>query len=147
MANLPLTLALDHYDRHVPLFDGTVVPAGVDLTALYVGQEFVGRHGTRRHQRILAGEFDGGELSLSSYPAARDRGAPYLAIPVFPRRLFSQSRLYVNTAAGIASPADLAGKRFGLDTYQRTSSVLTKGDLAHDYGLPWREVTWVVASE
>jgi len=147
VSNLPLTLALEHYDRHIPLFDGSVTPEGVDLTALQVGQSAPGRHGERRHERILAGEFDGGELSLSSYLMARDRGAPYTAIPVFPRRLFSQSRIYVNAAAGIAAPADLAGKRVGLNTYQTTLSVLAKGDLQQEYGVPWREITWVVATE
>ena len=147
MANLPLTLALEHYDRHIPFFDGSVAPEGIELAALNVGQVFAGRHGANRHERILAGEFDVGELSLSSYLMARDRGAPFTAIPVFPRRLFSQSRIYVNAAAGIAAPADLVGKRVGLNTFQTTLSVLAKGDLEQEYRVPWREVTWVVARD
>ena len=31
MADLPLTLALERYDRHIPFFDGSVAPAGVAL--------------------------------------------------------------------------------------------------------------------
>src|SRR5581483_8005315 len=77
----------------------------------------------------------------------RDRGLPYVAIPVFPRRLFSQSRIYVNAEAGIRAPADLAGRRVGLSSYQTTLSVLAKGDLAHEYGVPWKEITWVTSSE
>src|SRR5579884_1268399 len=146
MAPVALTLALEHYDRHLPFFDGTVVPEGVDLTVLNVGQVFPGRHGANRHERILAGEFDAGELWLASYLMARDRGLPFIAIPVFPRRLFSPSRIYVNAAAGIAAPADLVGRRVGLNTYQTTLSVLVKGDLQHEYGVPWREITWVVAN-
>src|SRR3954469_21674692 len=146
MANLPLTIALEHYDRHVPFFEGTVTPEGVDLTVLNVGQSAPGRYGLRRHERILEGEFDLGELSCSSYLMARDRGLPYVAIPVFPRRLFSQSRLYVNSNAGITTPADLAGRRVGLSSYQTTLSVLAKGDLAHEYGVPWKEITWVTPS-
>ncbi len=147
MADLPLTIALEHYDRHVPFFERTVSPEGVALTALHVGQSAPGRHGARRHERILAGEFDVGELSCSSYLMARDRGLPYVAIPVFPRRLFSQSRIYVNAEAGIRAPADLAGRRVGLSSYQKTLSVLAKGDLAHEYGVPWKEITWVTSSE
>ncbi len=143
MASLPLTMALEHYDRHIPFFDGSVAPEGVDLTVYDVGQSKAGRHGERRHERMLAGEWDVAELSLSSYLLARDRGLPFIAIPVFPRRLFSQSRIYVNNAAGIASPSDLAGKRMGLNAYQVTLSVLAKGDLAHEYGVPWREITYV----
>jgi 4,5-dihydroxyphthalate decarboxylase len=147
MANLPLTIALEHYDRHVPFFEGTVAPEGVDLTVLNVGQSAPGRHGLRRHERMLAGEFDVGELSCSSYLMARDRGLPYVAIPVFPRRLFSQSRIYVNADAGITSPADLAGRRVGLGSFQTTLSVLAKGDLAHEYGVPWKEITWVTSTD
>jgi 4,5-dihydroxyphthalate decarboxylase len=147
MANLPLTLALEHYDRHVPFFEGTVAPEGVDLQVLHVGQSAAGRYGERRHERMLAGEFDVGELSCSSYLMARDRGLPYTAIPVFPRRLFSQSRIYVRADAGINAPGDLAGRRVGLNSYQTTLSVLAKGDLAHEYGVPWKEVTWVMSTE
>jgi 4,5-dihydroxyphthalate decarboxylase len=42
---------------------------------------------------------------------ARDRGQDFTAIPVFPRRLFTQSRIYVNAAAGIETTADLVGRR------------------------------------
>ena len=147
MADLPLTLALERYDRHIPFFDGSVAPAGVALTALDVGQNYGGRHGADRKHRILAGEFDVGELSLGSYVMLRDRGEPFTAIPVFPRRLFSASRWYVNAAAGIRTPADLVGRRVGLSSYQTTLSVLAKGDLEREYGVPWREIIWVAATE
>src|SRR4051794_33024095 len=124
MPDLPLTLALERYDRHVPFFDGSIAPAGVALTALDVGQNYGarpspssaaalarggvplgapaagqtsgGRHGAARKPRILAGEFDVGELSLGSYVMLRAGGEPFPAIPVFPRRLFNASRWYVN---------------------------------------------------
>lgn len=35
---LTLTLALEHYDRHVPFFDGTVKLEDARLTAFHVGQ-------------------------------------------------------------------------------------------------------------
>ena len=74
MANVPLTMAVEHYDRHIPFFDGSVVPEGVALTVYDVGQSKPGRHGEQRHERALAGEWDVAELSLSSYLMARDRG-------------------------------------------------------------------------
>ena len=37
MANPKLTMALSHYDRHIPFFDGSVRAEGVDLTVLEVG--------------------------------------------------------------------------------------------------------------
>ena len=72
MANLSLTMALSHYDRHVPLFDGSVTADKVDLRVLEVGQSDPLKHGQDRHERMLQkGEFDICELSLSNYLVAK----------------------------------------------------------------------------
>ena len=148
MANLSLTMALSHYDRHVPLFDGSVTAEGVDLKVLEVGQSHPLKHGQDRHERMLQkGEFDVCELSLSSYLIAKSRGMPLTAIPVFPRRLFSLSQMWVNINAGIRTPQDLVGKRVGLSTFQTTLSVLAKGDLQTEYNVPWREIDWYISKD
>ena len=146
MAQLKLTLALSHYDRHIPLFDGSVTAAGVDLQVLEVGQSSPLKNGQDRHERMLQnGEFDICELSLSSYLIAKSRAMPLTAIPVFPRRLFSVSQMWVNAHAGINSPRDLIGKKVGLSTFQTTLSVLAKGDLETEYNMPWREIDWYIS--
>jgi 4,5-dihydroxyphthalate decarboxylase len=139
-----ITLALDRYDRHEPLFHGDVTgPGGLRYKALEVGMVPPRRHGIDRHGRMLRGlEFDAAEVSLASYIMARQRGAPLTAIPVFPRRLFSQNHVFVNRAAGIRSPADLAGRKVGLWAFQVTMSVLFKGDLKSYYGVPWESLQW-----
>jgi 4,5-dihydroxyphthalate decarboxylase len=148
MARSKLTLALSHYDRHIPLFDGSVRAEGVDLEVLEVGQSHPLKHGQDRHERMLQkGEFDICELSLSSYLIAKSRGMPFTAVPVFPRRLFSLSQIWVNTSAGIKSPRDLVGRKVGLSTFQTTLSVLAKGDLQAEYGVPWREIDWYISKE
>ncbi len=148
MANLSLTLALSHYDRHVPLFDGSVTAEGVDLQVLEVGQSHPLKHGQDRHERMLQkGEFDICELSLSSYLIAKSRGMPFTAIPVFPRRLFSLSQMWVNVNAGIRTPQDLVGKKVGLSTFQTTLSVLAKGDLQAEYNVPWRDIDWYISKD
>ncbi|MGH7768816.1 MAG: ABC transporter substrate-binding protein [Candidatus Binatia bacterium] len=148
MAKLNLTMALSHYDRHFPFFDGAVSIDGVDLEVLLVGQSEPLKHGVDRHERMLQkGEFDICELSLSSYLMARSRGMPFTAIPVFPRRLFSMSQMWVRADAGINSPKDLTGRKVGLSTFQTTLSVLAKGDLQFEYGVDWRKIEWIVAKE
>lgn len=139
-----ITLALDRYDRHFPFFDGTAkLPPGLDLRVLQVGQENALRDGSHRHARMLnKGDFDAAETSLSSYVVAKARGLPFTAIPVFPRRLFSQGQIFVNADAGIRGPADLAGKTVGLQSFQTTLAVLAKGDLAADYGVDLRSIKW-----
>jgi 4,5-dihydroxyphthalate decarboxylase len=148
MANLKVTMALSHYDRHIPLFDGSVQVEGVNLEVLQVGQSSPLRHGENRHERMLQqSEFDICELSLSSYLIARSRGMPFTAIPVFPRRLFSLSQIWVNKNAGISSPEDLMGKKVGLSTFQTTLSVLAKGDLQSEYDVPWRSLKWYISKD
>lgn len=148
MAQLKLTMALSHYDRHLPLFDGSVTVDGVDLQVLEVGQSSPLKHGQDRHERMLQkGEFDICELSLSSYLIAKSRGMPFTAIPVFPRRLFSLSQMWVNANAGIRSPRDLLGKKVGLSTFQTTLSVLAKGDLQTEYDVPWRQIDWYISKD
>jgi 4,5-dihydroxyphthalate decarboxylase len=148
MAQARLTMALSHYDRHIALFDGSAAVAGVEVQVLEVGQSSPLKHGQDRHERMLQkGEFDICELSLSSYLIAKSRGMPFTAIPVFPRRLFSLSQMWVNANAGIHSPRDLIGRKVGLSTFQTTLSVLAKGDLQSEYGVPWRKIAWFISKD
>jgi len=145
---LALTLALEHYDRHVPFFDGTVKLEDARLTAFHVGQVYPSRHGANRHERMIRDlEFDAAEVSLSSYLMAKDRGLPLTAIPVFPRRLFSQSLIYCHAGSAIHTPRDLLGKKVGINSFQTTLSVLAKGDLQEEYNVPWREIRWYTVNQ
>jgi 4,5-dihydroxyphthalate decarboxylase len=145
MSDLRLSVALEHYDRHMPFVDGSVVPNGLDLHVMFVGQG--GEAGGRHERMLLHREFDVCELSLGSYIMAKARGARLTAIPVFPRRLFSQSQMYVNTSAGIREPKDLIGKRVALRSFQTTLSILAKGDLAYEYDVPLEGPIWVTTAD
>jgi 4,5-dihydroxyphthalate decarboxylase len=145
MANVPISLALSSYDRHMPFFDGSVTIDGVDLSVLEVGQSTEGLHGQDRHRRMLErGEFDAAEVSFSNYIMALDRGKPFIAIPIIPRRLFSQALFFTRSDSPLRGPESLVGKRVGLNTYQTTLSVLAKGDLEHVHGVPWKSIDWVI---
>jgi len=132
---MALTLALETYDRTQALIDGRVSIPGVEPVLVPSGP---------RHERMLLERaYDMAELSMSSYIMARAREARLVAIPVFPRRLFSPSCVYVRH--GITRPADLAGGRIGVYSLQFTMSVVARGDLADHFGVPAREITWVRA--
>ena len=139
-----LTIALERYDRHVPFFMGMVqMPEGIELKTLEVGMAPPRRDGIDRHRRIMQEhEFDICEMSVSSYLTAKSRGGEYTAVPVFPRRLFSQNHMFVSDAAQIERPTDLIGKNVCCRSFQTTMSVLAKGDLAFEYGVPWQELNW-----
>jgi len=145
---IELTIALERYDRHVPFFMGMVTqPNGILLKALEVGMAPPRRDGIDRHARFMKGEeFDICEMSVSSYLTAKSRGLDYTATPVFPRRLFSQNHMFVSTKAGIDKPADLIGRKVCCRSFQTTMSVLAKGDLAFEYGVPWQELDWQTMS-
>lgn len=138
MSKLNITLALGSYDRHAPLLERCIQHPLVDVQYIECDPQ------QGRHERFLQHfEFDAAELSFSSYLIAIDQGMPVHAVPIFPRRLFSQSQMYKNINCGIRAPADLAGKRIGLSGYQNTLGVRAKGDLSHFYGVDRRSVTWI----
>jgi 4,5-dihydroxyphthalate decarboxylase len=146
MANeLRISMALEHYDRHFPFVDGSLTPTGLDIHAMFVPVE--GEAGGRHERMIAHREWDACELSLGSYIMAKARNQELTAIPVFPRRLFSQSQMYVNADAGIEEPKDLIGKKVALRSFQTTLSILAKGDLAYEYGVPLEGPTWVTTSD
>jgi 4,5-dihydroxyphthalate decarboxylase len=121
-----------------------VTHPGFDFEFIEAGQAGpVGRHERFLHEWA----WDAAELSFSSYLVAVDQGLPVAAVPIFPRRLVSQSQMYKNRHSGIRGSQDLPGKRVALGTYQTTLSVLAKGDLAHYYNVPWKEITYVTARE
>jgi 4,5-dihydroxyphthalate decarboxylase len=138
MTKFKITLALGSYDRHAPLLEGRIDHPDLDIQYLELDPQ------QGRHERFLQHfEFDVCELSLSSYLISVDQGLPVQAVPIFPRRLFSQSQMYKNVNCGIHSPKDLVGKRVGLSAFQNTLAVRATGDLTHFYGVPRETVTWV----
>ena len=140
---LNLTLAIERYDRHFPFFDGTAQPPpGVALSVLQVGQSATLRDGKNRHGRMLKGEFDIAEFSMSSFLMAKARGIPIAGIPVFPRRLFSQSQMWVHPDSNLWHPRDLIGRKVALSSFQTTLSLLAKGDMKFYYEVPWEEIDW-----
>ena len=148
MTPVPLTMALERYERHLPFSEHRVAePDGFRFNVLEIAQEGTLRDGTRREERMVRDlEFDIAELSLSSFLIAKSQGRPLVAVPVFPRRLFSQTQMFVRADSPLRSPHDLAGRRVGLQSMQATLAVVAKGDLAFEYGVPWRSVTWVARS-
>ena len=112
MAKAKITLALGSYDRHAPLLEGGIHHPDVDIEYIELDPQ------QGRHERFLRHfEFDAAELSFSSYLIAIDQGLPVHAVPIFPRRLFSQSQMYKNVNCGIRTPKD-----FGqADRFERLS--------------------------
>jgi 4,5-dihydroxyphthalate decarboxylase len=91
------------------------------------------------------GEFDVSEMSLSSYTILRSEGdTRFIAIPVFPSRVFRHSAVYLRADSKIETPQDLKGKRIGVADYQMTAAVWVRGFLKSEYGVVPEDVTWVL---
>ena len=136
-SRLRITLACGDYDRTHALADGSVMPEGAEINfiPLEPGEIFWRQ---LRHE-----EFDVSELSLSAYLLGLARGENrFVAIPVFPLRLFRHSFIWVNTESAIKEPQDLAGKRIGIPEYHMTAMLFIRGMLKHDYGVSHEDVKW-----
>src|SRR5882672_12117944 len=138
MANLRLTLACGPYDRTQALRDGSIRPEGIELT-------YVSLQPAEIFWRMLQyQEFDISEMSLSNYTSlVSDGNAPFIAIPVFPSRVFRHGYFFINTTKGIRGPQDLKGKRGGVPEYSMTAAVFMRGLLQHEYGVKPTDVDWV----
>ena len=128
---LRLSLACWDYDRTTALLSGAVSPTGIDLVPLTLPVE------ETFYRMLKHREFDVAEMSLSSYVLSlfgEDR--PFVAIPVFPSRVFRHGSVYVSARSGIAGPEDLRGRTVGIPEYQMTASVWIRGILADRHGVP-----------
>jgi 4,5-dihydroxyphthalate decarboxylase len=138
-SDIALKFACGLYDRMLPLYTREVRPEGIAL-------DFVIRPDPRSLFDHMSGPdaFDAAEMSASEFVARFDAGrCPFVAIPVFPSRLFRHGFITVNRRSGIETPKDLEGKRIGIQIYTQTASVWARGMLVHDYGVDLSTIHWM----
>lgn len=139
---LRLRFACGLYDRMLALYTGDVKPDGIDL-------EFQVIDSPRQIFDRMAGkqEFDVSEMSSSEFISRKSAGqCPFVAIPVFPSRVFRHGCIAVNRARGIRTPKDLEGKRVGVPLYTMTAAIWIRGHLQHEYGVDLSTIQWVQGS-
>ncbi|HSS63170.1 MAG TPA: hypothetical protein VLS27_01970 [Gammaproteobacteria bacterium] len=96
--------------------------------------------------RALSDEapYDVAEMSLATtWALAANGDARFVAIPVFPSRMYRLSAFYVR--AGIERPEQLAGARIGVVRYGQTAAVWGRAMLEQQYGIESSELAWWVA--
>ncbi|HEY3919740.1 MAG TPA: hypothetical protein VGL83_18265 [Stellaceae bacterium] len=132
MADLNLKLALWNYDRTRALMDGSVKPEGVALQF-----ESAQQVGLIMERMVRDRAYDVAELGFTYYLRTLElAGAPFIAIPVFPNRIFRHAAIFVNTKRGITRPQDLAGRKVGeLHRYGHDAGIWSKGVLSDEYGV------------
>src|SRR5512134_477390 len=130
MSKLSMTFACGVYDRMYALYTGEVKPDGIDLNYIEVADP------RELFDRMAGGlEFDASEMSSSEFITRFAAGkCPFVAIPVFASRVFRHGFIAVDRRV-MRNPADLAGKRIGVQLYTMTAAIWIPGLLQHDYGV------------
>jgi 4,5-dihydroxyphthalate decarboxylase len=139
MSRLALTFACCRYDRMEAIREGTIAIEGIDLNCITFAS------GRQIFDRMVgANEFDVAELSASEFISLKGRGdCPFVALPVFPSRVFRHGYIFINTRKGIRTAKDLEGKRVGVPLYTQTAAIWLRGHLAHQFGVDLDTIRWV----
>jgi 4,5-dihydroxyphthalate decarboxylase len=139
LSQLSLSFAGCRYDRMEAIREGAVVPEGIRLNCLTL------KSGREVFDRMVGGlEFDIAELSSSEFISLMGAGqCPFVALPVFPSRVFRHGYIFVNRRSGICTPKDLEGRRVGLPLYTQTAAIWARGHLMHQFGVDVDSIHWV----
>jgi 4,5-dihydroxyphthalate decarboxylase len=138
MTNRTITIGCRDYDHIRALADGRVKVEGTELRFVNLAPP------SQIFLRMLHDEaYDASEMSLSNYMIALGKGdRRFIALPVFPSRVFRHSYIWTHTHAGIDKPEDLTGKRVGIADYSMTALLFVRGLLQHQYGVAPRDIHW-----
>jgi 4,5-dihydroxyphthalate decarboxylase len=112
-------------DTNRPFVDGTVKVEGFDLEiSNFRGPQFI----------------DAWDASFGGLMQTKGKGEhPYVSIPAFPNRKFRLAYIFVNSAAEIASPRDLEGKRVFVSS---TAGIWARGALMNHYKVDFTRIHW-----
>jgi 4,5-dihydroxyphthalate decarboxylase len=139
VSRLALSFACCRYDRMEAIREGAIAIEGIELNCITL------KSGREVFDRMVGGqEFDVAELSASEFISLMGQGdCPFVALPVFPSRVFRHGYVFINTRAGIRTAKDLEGKRIGLPLYTQTAAIWVRGHLAHQFGVDLDTIRWV----
>jgi len=140
MSKLPLTMAIPDYDHTRDLVSGRVQAEGIDLTCLVYPVEEI------FYRFIVYKEWEVSEISFAKYSALIAQGnKDFIALPVFPSRVFRHSSLYVRKDGPIKKITDLKGRKVGIPEWAQTAAVYSRGFLQDQYGIKLSSIKWVQA--
>jgi 4,5-dihydroxyphthalate decarboxylase len=134
---MKLRVGIGRYDRTQALIDGRITVPGID-TAFESPplEELFAR-------AFDTDAYDLAELSFSNFLYLSSIGqCRYVALPVFPSRMFRHSAFFARTDRGIVTPRDLIGRTVGVREYSMTAALVARGVLEDDYGVRAADIDW-----
>jgi 4,5-dihydroxyphthalate decarboxylase len=96
---------------------------------------------------MFEGQYDVSEMSLAELVYYLSRGkTDFVAIPVFPSRMFRHGFIFCRKASAIRSAGELSGRKIGFLRWVQTAAVWMRGMLVDHYGVSARATQWYIAS-
>jgi 4,5-dihydroxyphthalate decarboxylase len=138
---IKIKLASRAYDGVWPILGGRMAIPGFEFEVFEtedVPEMFSG---------MFQGKYDVSEMSLGEmiYYTSRDK-ADFIAIPVFPSRMFRHGFIFVRRESGIERPQELSGKKLGFLRWVQTAAIWMRGMLIDEYGVSAKDSQWYVAA-
>jgi 4,5-dihydroxyphthalate decarboxylase len=138
---LKLKGAFSPNTRLDPLLDGTIRIPGIEILWQF------GSPSDLHLLHLTENTCDIFEFSLSNFLISRDQPSErerlqWTAIPIFLSKAFMWLNFSVHVHSGIASLADLRGKRVGVPDYHMTAAVWMRIVLRELYGIGPEEIEW-----
>ena len=136
-----IRLASRAYDGVLPILRGQMTIPGFefqitetdDVPGMFAG--------------MFKGQYDVSEMSLGELIYYTSRGkADFVAVPVFPSRMFRHGFIFVRNDSGTGRAADLNGKRLGFLRWVQTAAIWMRGMLTDEYEVSAKNSQWYVAS-
>lgn len=137
MTDLELSIALEVNDITRPIHEGAIKPQGIKLITSDV------HSGELIWRQVRFQEFDIAQMSLPSLFILADRGnSPWLALPIFPQRLFWHTRIVVRADSKLKHPSDLKGRNIGVPEYMMTGAIWMRGIFQDEFGIKPEDLHW-----
>lgn len=126
-------------DRMVPFLTGEVGINGATIDML------LERSPPKLFRAMIRdAAFDIAEMSLGQcFEQAASGQSPFVALPIFPSRMFRHGYIFVNRRRGITEPRHLAGRRIGVQHHGMSAAVWIRHMLRSCHGVNLGGVTWV----
>jgi 4,5-dihydroxyphthalate decarboxylase len=100
----------------------------------------------RRMVREMA--YDVCEMALTTYICAKAHGVKFTALPIFLVRDFHHGAILHHVPSGLKSPADLAGKRVGVNRgYTVTTGVWARSIIQDEFDVDLSSITWAPSGD
>lgn len=140
-APVKIKLASRAYDGVLPILSGRMSIPGFEFDVIET-EDVPGMF-----SGMFQGKYDVSEMSLGEliYYASRDK-ADFVAIPVFPSRMFRHGFIFVRKDSNVERPQELSGKKLGFLRWVQTAAIWMRGMLTGEYGVSAKDSQWYVAA-